>query len=58
MDGVCVANVLMVGALVGSGLLPIGIESFKDAIRKVVPEKAVSMNLTAFKNGTASTGDV
>jgi len=48
------ANVIMVGALAGSGMLPIAIETFEQAIRTIVPSQAVEMNLAAFRKGMSA----
>jgi indolepyruvate ferredoxin oxidoreductase, beta subunit len=45
------ANVVMLGALFGSGKIPIKIETIKDSIRERVPAKAADVNLKAFDMG-------
>jgi indolepyruvate ferredoxin oxidoreductase, beta subunit len=45
------ANVVMLGALFGSGKIPIKIETIKDSIRERVPAKAADINLKAFDMG-------
>jgi len=50
-DAARVANVLLLGALAGSGLVPMGIGSFEEAISEIVPPQAVELNLRAFRKG-------
>lgn len=50
-----VQNIVMVGALAGSGYLPIANEIFKKVITEVVPQKALRMNLNAYEMGFAKT---
>jgi indolepyruvate ferredoxin oxidoreductase beta subunit len=51
------ANILMVGALAASGLLPIPIESYEEAMREIIAPKDVEANLEAFRRGAqAMTG--
>jgi indolepyruvate ferredoxin oxidoreductase beta subunit len=45
------ANVLMVGALAGSGLLPIAVESFLEAMGEILAPKDMEQNLQAFRKG-------
>jgi indolepyruvate ferredoxin oxidoreductase beta subunit len=45
------SNVVMLGAMFGSGKMPIKLETIKDAISERVPEKAVSVNMAAFDLG-------
>ncbi len=45
------ANVLMMGALAASGLLPIPVESFEEAMKEILAPKDVELNLQAFKKG-------
>ena len=44
-------NVLMIGALAASGLLPIPIESFEEAMREILAPKDLEMNFQTFKKG-------
>lgn len=44
-------NVLLLGMLMGTGLLPVSVESMKDAIRTHVKPKTVDANLNAFMAG-------
>ena len=46
-----VTNVVMLGALMGSGILPFSREQIIEAIKKTVPEKAVEDNLRAYDLG-------
>jgi len=45
------ANVLMIGALAASGLLPIPIESFEEAMREILAPKDLEMNFQTFRKG-------
>jgi indolepyruvate ferredoxin oxidoreductase, beta subunit len=45
------SNVVMLGALFGSGKMPIKIDTIKDSIRERVPAKAAEVNLKAFDVG-------
>jgi len=47
-------NVAMVGALFGSGLLPVGEEDLIKVIRERVPPKTIDKNLKAFQLGQAA----
>jgi len=47
-------NVVLLGALAGTGVLPVKTESLKEAIRELVPAKRLEMNLTAFELGLES----
>ena len=44
-------NVLMIGALAASGLLPIPIESFEEAMREIPAPKDLEMNFQTFRKG-------
>lgn len=44
-------NVLMIGALAASGLLPIPIESFEEAMREILAPKDLEMNFQIFRKG-------
>jgi len=44
-------NVQLLGALAGSGWVPIQISAFEKAIREIIPAPVLSLNLQAFKNG-------
>jgi indolepyruvate ferredoxin oxidoreductase beta subunit len=45
------ANILMMGALAASGLLPISIESYEEAMREIMAPKDLETNLEAFGKG-------
>ena len=47
------SNVVMVGALAGSGWMPIPVERFTDALEEVVPAKVLDVNRQAFESGVA-----
>ena len=47
-------NVVLLGALAGTGVLPVKTESLKEAVRELVPAKHLEMNLTAFELGLES----
>jgi Pyruvate/2-oxoacid:ferredoxin oxidoreductase gamma subunit len=44
-------NMVMMGALVGSGFIRLGMEGFKKAIRSVVSKRLVDLDLSAFEAG-------
>lgn len=46
-----VQNIVMVGALAGSGYLPVSPETFTSVISSVVPEKSLEINKKAFQLG-------
>jgi len=45
------ANVVMVGALAGSGMVPIGIKNFEESLKEIVSPRDLDLNLQAFKKG-------
>lgn len=45
------ANVVLVGALAGSGMLPIPVRFFEDSIKEIVAPKDLDLNLEAFRKG-------
>jgi indolepyruvate ferredoxin oxidoreductase, beta subunit len=47
------ANIVMMGGLVGSGLLPLGPEQFEAELRESLPPDRLAMNLEAFCRGIA-----
>ena len=49
------ANIVMMGALVGTGLLPVGPEPFEAELRESLPPDRLEMNLNAFRRGLAET---
>ena len=44
-------NVVIVGALAGSGMLPIALQNFEDSIREIFAPKDLDLNLKAFRKG-------
>lgn len=48
------ANVVMLGALAGTGKLPISVETLKEVVRENVPPKTIDANLRAFELGFAT----
>jgi indolepyruvate ferredoxin oxidoreductase beta subunit len=44
-------NIIMIGAISGLGLLPVGLDDFMDTIRETFPEKVVEVNRRAFEIG-------
>lgn len=46
-------NIVMVGVLAGSGELPISMEKWQDALKKVIPGKLLEVNRRAFEMGVA-----
>jgi indolepyruvate ferredoxin oxidoreductase beta subunit len=47
-------NVVLLGALAGTGVLPVKTESLEEAVRELVPAKHVELNLRAFELGLES----
>jgi indolepyruvate ferredoxin oxidoreductase beta subunit len=45
------ANVVIVGALAGSGMLPIAVKYYEESIREIVAPKDLDLNLQAFRKG-------
>ncbi|MFH0915831.1 MAG: 2-oxoacid:acceptor oxidoreductase family protein, partial [bacterium] len=45
------ANTAMLGALFGSGRMPVKVETMKELIKSRVPAKAIEANLKAFDRG-------
>ncbi|HUS82736.1 MAG TPA: indolepyruvate oxidoreductase subunit beta [Dehalococcoidia bacterium] len=52
------ANIVMMGTLVGSGLLPLGAEPFEAELRESLPADRLEMNLAAFHRGMAAVATV
>jgi indolepyruvate ferredoxin oxidoreductase beta subunit len=50
------ANVVMVGALAGSGMVPIRMKNFEESIREIMSPRDVELNLQAFKKGVELVG--
>ena len=44
-------NIVMLGALVGSGALPVGLEAFEAELRESLPAGKLDLNLKAFRRG-------
>jgi indolepyruvate ferredoxin oxidoreductase beta subunit len=45
------SNIIMIGAISGLGLLPVGLDDFMGAIRDTFPEKVAKVNRQAFEIG-------
>ncbi|MBE0479842.1 MAG: indolepyruvate oxidoreductase subunit beta [Dehalococcoidia bacterium] len=45
------ANMILLGALAGSGIVPVSAEYFEEAIREIVPPVDLASNLEAFNKG-------
>ncbi len=45
------SNVIMIGVLAGTGILPVSKTSFEQALRQILPEKLLEPNLHAFDAG-------
>jgi indolepyruvate ferredoxin oxidoreductase beta subunit len=45
------SNVVMIGLLAGTGILPLSKKSFEQALRQVLPERLIESNLRAFEAG-------
>jgi len=45
------ANIVMLGALVGSGALPVGLQAFEPELRESLPTDKLDLNLKAFQRG-------
>jgi len=50
------ANVVIVGALAGSGMLPIAVKYYEESLREIVAPKDLDLNLQAFRKGMELTG--
>ena len=50
------ANVVMVGALAGSGMVPIEMKNFEESIREIMSPRDLDLNLRAFKKGVELAG--
>ena len=48
------SNVVMVGALAGSGWIPVPIDTFTSVLKEVIPPKVLAVNQQAFKLGIDS----
>ena len=45
------ANVVIVGALAGSGMLPIAVKYYEESLREIVAPRDLDLNLQAFRKG-------
>ncbi len=50
------ANIVMVGALAASGLVPIEVKNFEESIREIMSHRDLDLNLRAFKKGVDLAG--
>ncbi len=50
-------NVLLVGALAGSGMAPISISAFEETLREILTAKTMELNIQAFKKGVEATSN-
>lgn len=50
------ANVVMVGALAGSGMVPIEMKNFEESIGEIMSHRDLDLNLRAFKKGVELAG--
>ncbi len=48
------SNVVMVGALAGSGWAPISVDTFTNVLEQVIPQKVLAINREAFRLGIES----
>jgi indolepyruvate ferredoxin oxidoreductase beta subunit len=53
MGAPILANIIMVGALVGAGVLPLAAEEFELELRESLPADRLDLNLKAFRRGLA-----
>ena len=44
-------NILMIGALAGSGMVPVAVKSFEEVMREIFAPKDLERNLKAFRAG-------
>ncbi len=51
------ANIVMVGALMGVGVLPLATEQFQAELQESLPADRLDVNLTAFRRGLAEVKD-
>jgi len=51
LGNVAIQNIVMLGAFVAIGKLPVKLETIKNSIRESVPERYVEINLKAFEAG-------
>ena len=57
MGAPILANIVMMGALVGTGLLPLGPELFETELAESLKRDRLDVNITAFRRGLALVGD-
>jgi indolepyruvate ferredoxin oxidoreductase beta subunit len=50
-ENVLTMNVVMLGALAGTGKLPISVETLKEVVKENVPPKTIEANFRAFELG-------
>jgi indolepyruvate ferredoxin oxidoreductase beta subunit len=50
------SNVVMVGALAGSGWIPVSVDTFTNVLEEVIPQKILSVNKRAFELGVEKAG--
>lgn len=48
------ANIVIVGALAGSGLIPVKVKAFETVLPEIISRKNLELNLKAFKSGIKS----
>jgi Pyruvate/2-oxoacid:ferredoxin oxidoreductase gamma subunit len=46
-----VSNIVMLGALVGTDLLPGTMEQYQDMLRETLPARSIDLNLEALERG-------
>jgi Pyruvate/2-oxoacid:ferredoxin oxidoreductase gamma subunit len=51
LDAPIVTNIIMLGALLGIGEIPLGINEIQESIRSVLPASKVDLNLNALDRG-------
>jgi indolepyruvate ferredoxin oxidoreductase beta subunit len=51
LGNIQVLNLVMLGALLGSGFIGNGTALFKDTIQKILPQRHIKINLSAFEEG-------
>jgi len=57
MGAPILANIIMMGALVGTGLLPLGPEPFETELAESLKRDRLDINIKAFRRGLALVGD-
>jgi indolepyruvate ferredoxin oxidoreductase beta subunit len=57
MGAPILANIIMMGALVGTGMLPLGPESFERELAESLKRDRLDINIKAFRRGLALVGD-